>query len=55
MVMNQGQIEEIGSAESIYNSPQQEYTRQLIKAIPDTKLEDIQARQSSRATVAAKE
>ncbi|NEQ25570.1 MAG: ABC transporter ATP-binding protein, partial [Microcoleus sp. SIO2G3] len=55
MVMNRGRIEEIGSAESIYNSPQQDYTRQLIKAIPDTKLEDIQARQSSRATVAAKE
>ncbi|MBW4548575.1 MAG: ABC transporter ATP-binding protein [Symplocastrum torsivum CPER-KK1] len=55
MVMNHGRIEEIGSAESIYNSPRQEYTRQLIKAIPDTKLEDIQARQLSRATVAAKE
>jgi peptide/nickel transport system ATP-binding protein len=54
MVMNHGRIEEIGSAESIYNSPGQDYTRQLIKAIPDTKLEDIQARQLSRATVAAK-
>ncbi|MEP0885532.1 ABC transporter ATP-binding protein [Trichocoleus sp. ST-U3] len=54
MVMNHGRIEEIGSAESIYNSPRQEYTRQLIKAIPDTKLEDIHARQLSRATVAAK-
>ncbi|MBD1807202.1 ABC transporter ATP-binding protein [Microcoleus sp. FACHB-SPT15] len=54
MVMNRGKIEEIGSAESIYNSPEQDYTHQLIKAIPDTKLEDIQARQSSRATVAAK-
>jgi peptide/nickel transport system ATP-binding protein len=54
MVMNHGRIEEIGSAESIYNSPEQEYTRQLIKAIPDTKLEDIHARQLSRATVAAK-
>jgi len=55
MVMNRGKIEEIGSAESIYNSPGQDYTRQLIKAIPDTKLEDIQARQLSRATVAANE
>jgi len=55
MVMNHGRIEEIGSAESIYNSPGQDYTRQLIKAIPDMKLEDIQARQLSRATVAAKE
>lgn len=54
MVMNRGKIEEIGPAESIYNSPERDYTRQLIKAIPDTKLEDIHARQSSRATVAAK-
>jgi peptide/nickel transport system ATP-binding protein len=42
MVMNQGRIEEIGSADSIYNNPQRDYTRQLIQAIPDTKLEDIQ-------------
>jgi peptide/nickel transport system ATP-binding protein len=36
MVMNQGRIEEIGPAESIYNSPQRDYTRQLIQAIPKT-------------------
>jgi peptide/nickel transport system ATP-binding protein len=52
MVMNQGRIEEIGSAESIYNNPQRDYTRQLIQAIPDTQLEDIQARQSRRYVVA---
>jgi peptide/nickel transport system ATP-binding protein len=34
MVMNQGKIEEIGSAEKIYRNPQQAYTRQLIAAIP---------------------
>lgn len=51
MVMNQGKIVEIGSADSIYNNPQQEYTRSLIKAIPKTNLEDIQAR-SHRATAA---
>jgi peptide/nickel transport system ATP-binding protein len=34
MVMNQGKIEEIGSAENIYRHPQQEYTKQLIMAIP---------------------
>jgi peptide/nickel transport system ATP-binding protein len=44
MVMNQGKIEEIGTADAIYNNPQRDYTRSLIKAIPDTKLEDIQAR-----------
>jgi peptide/nickel transport system ATP-binding protein len=48
MVMNRGQIEEIGTAESIYNHPQTDYTRQLIQAIPDAKLEEIQARQSRR-------
>jgi peptide/nickel transport system ATP-binding protein len=34
MVMNQGRIEEIGPAEQIYRQPQQDYTRQLIAAIP---------------------
>jgi len=52
VVMNQGRIEEIGTADSIYNAPQRDYTRQLIQAIPHTKLEDIQARQSRRASVA---
>jgi peptide/nickel transport system ATP-binding protein len=46
MVMNQGRIEEIGSADSIYNNPQRDYTRQLIQAIPDTKLEYIQEKAS---------
>ncbi|MBE9177005.1 ABC transporter ATP-binding protein [Oculatella sp. LEGE 06141] len=48
MVMNRGRIEEIGLASSIYNSPQTEYTRQLIRAIPDATLEEIQERQSRR-------
>ncbi|HEY9827789.1 MAG TPA: ABC transporter ATP-binding protein [Stenomitos sp.] len=34
MVMNQGKIEEIGTAETIYEQPQQVYTQQLIAAIP---------------------
>ncbi|MGJ3251009.1 MAG: ABC transporter ATP-binding protein [Elainellaceae cyanobacterium] len=50
MVMNQGRIEEIGPADEIYNHPQQEYTRKLIQAIPDAKLDDIQARQRVRST-----
>lgn len=45
MVMNQGRIEEIGTADAIYNNPQRDYTRQLIAAIPHSNLEDIQARQ----------
>ncbi len=34
MVMNNGKMEEIGSAEDVYNSPQSEYTRKLLDAIP---------------------
>jgi peptide/nickel transport system ATP-binding protein len=49
MVMNQGRIEEIGTADSIYNNPQRDYTRQLIQAIPDSNLEDIKARQLNHA------
>ncbi|MEM0981077.1 MAG: ABC transporter ATP-binding protein [Cyanobacteria bacterium P01_H01_bin.58] len=45
MVMNRGRIEEIGPADTIYNSPQQPYTQQLIAAIPDATLESIRDRQ----------
>lgn len=34
MVMNKGRVEEIGSAESVFNQPQSEYTRKLLEAIP---------------------
>jgi peptide/nickel transport system ATP-binding protein len=34
IVMNKGKIEEMGAAEQIYRDPQQDYTRQLIAAIP---------------------
>ena len=34
LVMNQGKIEEIGEADSIYNNPKKEYTKKLIDAIP---------------------
>mgnify|MGYP003668487003 CR=1 FL=1 len=34
IVMNQGKIEEIGLAESVYENPQKEYTKRLIDAIP---------------------
>ncbi|MEM8805087.1 MAG: ABC transporter ATP-binding protein, partial [Cyanobacteria bacterium P01_G01_bin.38] len=44
MVMNKGKIEEIGPAETIYNSPQQPYTQQLIAAIPDANLDTIRDR-----------
>jgi peptide/nickel transport system ATP-binding protein len=34
MVMNSGEIEEIGFPEDIYNNPKKEYTKKLISAIP---------------------
>ncbi|MBE9060566.1 ABC transporter ATP-binding protein [cf. Phormidesmis sp. LEGE 11477] len=49
IVMNKGRIEEIGPSDAIYNSPQKPYTQQLIAAIPDAKLEDIQQRQKVSA------
>ena len=33
-VMNQGKIEEMGEADTIYNDPKNEYTKKLIDAIP---------------------
>ena len=43
VVMNKGQIEEMGDADEIYNNPQTEYTQGLINAIPKGQLEDIKA------------
>ncbi len=34
VVMNQGKIEEIGDADTLYNHPQKEYTQSLLNAIP---------------------
>jgi peptide/nickel transport system ATP-binding protein len=48
MVMNQGKIEEIGSRESIYRTPEKDYTRQLIASIPTGSLERIQQQQAGR-------
>ena len=48
MVMNQGKIEEIGTSDAIYTNPTRDYTRQLIRAIPDATLEEIRDRQSQR-------
>ncbi|MEO0490071.1 MAG: ATP-binding cassette domain-containing protein, partial [Cyanobacteria bacterium J06659_2] len=48
MVMNQGKVEEIGPAETIYRHPQQEYTQQLIASIPVGSLERIKTLQQAR-------
>lgn len=53
MVMNQGKLEEIGPADEIYNSPQQEYTKQLISAIPAGTLERIQELKVERSAIAS--
>ena len=41
VVMQEGEIEEMGDADQIYNSPKTEYTKRLIDAIPEGKLDDI--------------
>lgn len=48
MVMNNGQLEELGTADKIYYEPQREYTQRLISAIPVGNLERIQELQASR-------
>jgi peptide/nickel transport system ATP-binding protein len=45
MVMNQGKIEEIDRADAIYRSPQTEYTRKLISAIPIGSIDRIKEQQ----------
>lgn len=48
VVMNKGKIEEMGPADEIYHSPQREYTKKLISAIPKGRLEDIERRVNER-------
>lgn len=53
IVMNKGKIEEIGTAERIYRQPQQDYTRQLIAAIPTGNLARIREQQLGRSATAS--
>ena len=48
LVMNRGQIEEINTSDQIYRSPQTDYTRQLISAIPIGNLDRIREQQTQR-------
>lgn len=41
IVMNKGQIEEMGDADEICDNPQSEYTQKLINSIPKGRLQDI--------------
>ncbi len=43
VVMNQGEIVEMGLADDIYNNPQTDYTKKLISAIPKGEIDDIKA------------
>ena len=48
VVMQKGIIEEMGDADQIYNKPKTEYTKKLIDAIPEGKLDDIKRHLESR-------
>jgi peptide/nickel transport system ATP-binding protein len=51
-VMKDGLIVEAGPAEEIYKNPKQQYTRDLISAIPRDDLEHIRSRQRDRIEAA---
>ena len=53
-VMNEGKIVEFGPSDAIYANPKCDYTRNLISAIPDDSLEQIDARMKARAETRAK-
>lgn len=48
-VMNAGKIVELGSANDIYANPKEEYTRNLIEAIPKGTIEEIRQRKGNAA------
>ena len=47
-IMNDGKIVEAGPAEEIYANPREDYTKRLIAAIPDDRLETIRERHAAR-------
>ncbi len=49
-VMNAGKIVELDSANTIYEHPQKEYTRNLIEAIPLGRVDEIRARMDARGS-----
>jgi peptide/nickel transport system ATP-binding protein len=51
VVMQQGEIEEMGDADRIYNNPETEYTRKLIEAIPEGKIEDIEKHHKKKLSI----
>ena len=51
VVMQQGEIEEMGDADQIYHNPKTEYTRKLIDAIPEGKIEDIEKHHKKKLSI----
>ena len=51
-VMNAGKIVEFGPSEEIYASPREEYTRNLIAAIPEVSLPSLEKRLGKRLRLA---
>ena len=51
VVMQQGEIEEMGDADQIYHNPKTEYTRKLIEAIPEGKIEDIEKHYKKKLSI----
>ena len=43
VVMNQGEVVEMGDADQIYENPQSDYTKKLISAIPKGTIDDIKS------------
>ena len=51
VVMQAGEIEEMGDADQIYEKPSTSYTQKLIDAIPEGKLEDIKNHLKSKGVI----
>ena len=51
VVMQEGKIEEMGDADQICNNPSTDYTKKLIDAIPEGKLEDIKRHLESKGVI----
>ena len=47
-VMKNGRFVEFGPSECIYKDPKNEYTRELIRSIPNVNIEQIKSRQNSQ-------